>query len=198
MKAIRIHQFGDASTLKLEEIPRLSIADDQILIRIRDAGVNPIDWKIRQGYLKQVMPAHFPITIGQDFAGEVVEPGKEVSQFAAGDRVFGFAQGTYAEYAAAPASTVAAIPNSMDFSTAAALPTAGSTALQIIRDVVDAKPGMTILIHGAAGGVGTTESAGLPAWVCGVASTRAISRDLWPWGGSAMDAAVPSKPSVTS
>jgi NADPH:quinone reductase-like Zn-dependent oxidoreductase len=155
MKAIRIHQYGDASTLKLEEIPRLSIADDQILIRIRDAGVNPIDWKIRQGYLKQVMPAHFPITLGQDFAGEVIETGKEVPQFAAGDRVFGFAQGTYAEYAAAPASTVAAIPNSLDFATAAALPTAGSTALQIVRDVVAAKPGMTILIHGAAGGVGS-------------------------------------------
>ncbi len=173
MKAIRIHQFGDASTLKLEEIPRLSIADDQILIRIRDAGVNPIDWKIRQGYLKQVMPAHFPITIGQDFAGEVVEPGMEVSQFAAGDRVFGFAQGTYAEYAAAPASTVAAIPNSMDFSTAAALPTAGSTALQIVRDVVAAKPGMTILIHGAAGGVGSYASQiakNLGARVIGTAS----------------------------
>ena len=173
MKAIRIHQFGDASTLKLEEIPRLSIADDQILIRIRDAGVNPIDWKIRQGYLKQVMPAHFPITIGQDFAGEVVEPGKEVSQFAAGDRVFGFAQGTYAEYAAAPASTVAAIPNSMDFATAAALPTAGSTALQIVRDVVAAKPGMTILIHGAAGGVGSYASQiakNLGARVIGTAS----------------------------
>jgi len=72
--------------------------------------------------------------------------------------VFGFAQGTYAEYAAAPASTVAAIPNSMDFTTAAALPTAGSTALQIVRDVVAAKPGMTILIHGAAGGVGSYAS----------------------------------------
>jgi NADPH:quinone reductase-like Zn-dependent oxidoreductase len=173
MKAIRIHQYGDASTLKLEEIPRLSIADDQILIRIRDAGVNPIDWKIRQGYLKQVMPAHFPITLGQDFAGEVIETGKEVPQFAAGDRVFGFAQGTYAEYAAAPASTVAAIPNSLDFATAAALPTAGSTALQIVRDVVAAKPGMTILIHGAAGGVGSYVSQiakNLGARVIGTAS----------------------------
>ena len=101
MKAIRIHEYGDAGTLKLEEIPPLSITDEQILIRIQDAGVNPIDWKIRQGYMKQVMPAVFPITIGQDFAGEVVQPGKNVAQFAAGDRVFGFAQGTYAEYVAA-------------------------------------------------------------------------------------------------
>ena len=143
MKAIRIHQYGDADTLKLEELPRLTIADDQILVRIRDAGVNPIDWKIRQGYLKQVMPAQFPMTIGQDFAGEVVELGKAVTRFAPGDRVFGFAQGSYAEYAAAPASTVAAIPNSMDFVNAAALPTAGSTALQIVRLPNDHTHGVT-------------------------------------------------------
>ncbi|MGZ7099807.1 MAG: NADP-dependent oxidoreductase [Candidatus Angelobacter sp.] len=158
MKAIRIHEYGNADTLKLEEIPRLSIRDDQVLVRVRDASVNPIDWKIRQGYLKQVMPAAFPMTIGQDFAGEVAERGKAVDRFAVGDRVFGFAQGTYAEYASAPVSTVAAIPASMDFATAAALPTAGSTALQIIRDVIGAKPGITILIHGAAGGVGSYAS----------------------------------------
>ena len=177
MKAIRIHEYGDAGTLKLEEVPRLSIADDQILIRIRDAGVNPIDWKIRQGYMKQVRPAAFPMTIGQDFAGEVVERGKAVTQFADGDRVFGFAQGTYAEYAAAPASTIAAIPNSVDFVTAAALPTAGSTALQIIRDVVAARPGITILIHGAAGGVGAYASQiakNLGARVIGTASGEDI------------------------
>jgi NADPH:quinone reductase-like Zn-dependent oxidoreductase len=104
------------------------------------------------------MAATFPMTMGQDFAGKVVDIGSAVTQFAVGDRVFGFAQGTYAEYAAAPASTVAAIPNSMDFATAAALPTAGSTALQVIRDVVTAKTGITILIHGAAGGVGSYAS----------------------------------------
>jgi NADPH:quinone reductase-like Zn-dependent oxidoreductase len=158
MKAIRIHQYGDASTLELEEVPQLSITDDQILIRIHDAGVNPIDWKIRQGYMRQVRPTTFPMTIGQDFAGEVVDIGKALTQFAVGDRVFGFAQGTYAEYAVAPASTLAIIPNSIDFAMAAALPTAGSTALQVIRDVVAAKPGMSILIHGAAGGVGSYAS----------------------------------------
>lgn len=155
MKAIRIHEYGDANTLKLEEVPRLSIADDQVLVRVHDAGVNPIDWKIRQGYLKQVRPAQFPLTIGQDFAGEVAERGKAAEDFQIGDRVFGFAQGAYAEYAAAPVSTVAKIPSAIDFATAAALPTAGLTALQMIRDVVNAHAGMTILIHGAAGGVGS-------------------------------------------
>jgi NADPH:quinone reductase-like Zn-dependent oxidoreductase len=145
MKAIRIHEYGDANQLKLEETPRLTIQDDQILVRVRDAGVNPIDWKIRAGYMKQWMPAAFPLTIGQDFAGEVVERGKRAENFSVGQRVFGFAQGTYAEYAAAPASTVAAMLDGMSFETAAALPTAGSTALQIVRDVVGAHPGMTIL-----------------------------------------------------
>ncbi len=158
MKAIRIHQYGDANTLKLEEVPALNIADDQILVRVRDAGVNPIDWKIRQGYLKNAMPVAFPMTVGQDFAGQVSQCGKSVNQFGVGDRVFGFAQGSYAEYAVAPASTVAAIPDSIDFTTAAALPTAGSTALQIVRDVIDPKPGKTVLIHGAAGGVGSYAS----------------------------------------
>ena len=158
MKAIRIHEFGDANTLQLEDAPNINIADDQLLVRVRAAGVNPIDWKIRQGYMKDVMQTKFPLTIGQDFAGEVVDKGKSVTQFAKGDRVFGFAQGSYAEFAAAPASTVAKIPDGVDFATAAALPTAGLTALQIIRDFVRAKPGMIILIHGAAGGVGSFAS----------------------------------------
>jgi NADPH:quinone reductase-like Zn-dependent oxidoreductase len=104
------------------------------------------------------MPAQFPLTIGQDFAGEVAQVGKSADRFQVGDRVFGFAQGAYAEYVAAPLSTVAAIPEAMDFSTAAALPTAGLTALQIIRDVVKTQSGMTILVHGAAGGVGSFAS----------------------------------------
>lgn len=158
MKTIRIHHYGDAGTLKLEEIPRISVRDDQILVRVRDAGVNPIDWKIRDGYLKKVMPAQFPLTIGQDFTGEVAQLGKSADRFQVGDRVFGFAQGAYAEYVAAPVSTVAAIPDAMDFSTAAALPAAGLTALQVIRDVVNARAGMAILIHGAAGGVGSFAS----------------------------------------
>jgi NADPH:quinone reductase-like Zn-dependent oxidoreductase len=158
MKAIRIHQFGGADTLVFEDVSPIVIGEDQVLVRVHDAGVNPIDWKIRQGYLKDVIPAHFPMTIGQDFAGEVVQSGKSAQEYQKGDRVFGFAQGTYAEFAPAPISTIARMPESMDFMTAAALPTAGSTALQIMRDVVGAKTGMTVLIQGAAGGVGSFAS----------------------------------------
>lgn len=177
MKAIRIHEYGDASTLRLEEVPPLSPGNDQLLVHVREAGVNPIDWKIRQGYLKDAMPTSFPLTIGQDFAGEVVGIGDSVNNFEVGARVFGFAHGSYAEYALAPVSTVAMMPSSMDFATAAALPTAGSTALQLVRDVVGAKPGMTLLIQGAAGGVGSYASqiaVHLGAQVIGTASDRDI------------------------
>lgn len=73
MKAMRIHQYGDAGTVRLEDVPPLSISDDQIYVRVHGAGVNPIDWKIREGYLQQVMPVSFLPTIGQDFAGEVAD-----------------------------------------------------------------------------------------------------------------------------
>ena len=155
MKAVRIHEYGNADKLRIEETPNLKPGNDQVLVKVRAAGVNPIDWKIRAGYMKQRMPVQFPLTMGQDFAGEVVERGKQVREFNTGQRVFGFAQGTYSEYAVAPVSTIAAIPDSLSFEVAAALPTAGLTALQIIRDYVNAQPGMTILIHGAAGGVGS-------------------------------------------
>jgi NADPH:quinone reductase-like Zn-dependent oxidoreductase len=178
MKAVRIHEYGNASVLKLEEAPRPEIASDQMLVKIRDAGVNPVDWKIREGYLKDQMSAAFPLTMGQDFAGEVAELGSGVAGFEIGDRVFGFALGAYAEYAAARASEIARMPKSMSFELAASLPTAGLTALQLIRDVVRARKGMTILIHGAAGGVGAIAAQiarHLGAKVIGTASDQDVS-----------------------
>jgi NADPH:quinone reductase-like Zn-dependent oxidoreductase len=177
MKAVRIHEYGDASALKLEETPRPKIAADQMLVKIRDASVNPVDWKIREGYLKDLMPESFPLTMGQDFAGEVAELGNDVDRFSVGDRVFGFAPGAYAEYAAASVSEVAKMPQSMSFEMAASLPTAGLTALQLIRDVVKASKSMTILIHGAAGGVGsfaTQIARHLGAKVIGTASDQDV------------------------
>jgi NADPH:quinone reductase-like Zn-dependent oxidoreductase len=155
MKAVQIREYGDSGELKIEETPRPKIGVGQILVKVRDAGVNPVDWKIREGRLKERISAAFPFTMGQDFAGEVAEIGTGVNGFAIGDRVFGFARGSYAEYAAASASEVAKIPQSIGFDVAASLPTAGATALQLIRDVIKARNGMTILIHGAAGGVGS-------------------------------------------
>jgi NADPH:quinone reductase-like Zn-dependent oxidoreductase len=154
IKAIRIAQYGGSEQLKFEEAPVPEIGPDHVLAKVRYAGVNPIDWKIREGYMKEVRPASFPLTLGQDFAGEIVAGG-DSRRFRTGERVFGFGDGTYAEFTAAAITDIAAIPEKMEFAVAAALPTSGLTALQAIRDYVQPKPGIRILIHGAAGAVGS-------------------------------------------
>jgi NADPH:quinone reductase-like Zn-dependent oxidoreductase len=151
MKAVRIAQYGGSEQLKYEEAPLPQIGPDQVLARVRYASVNPIDWKIREGFRS---PASFPLTLGQDFSGEIVTSG-DSGRFQTGERVFGFGEGTYAEFTAAALNYIAALPEKIDFAVAAALPTSGLTALQAIRDYVQAKPGTRILIHGAAGGVGS-------------------------------------------
>ena len=155
MKAVRIHAYGHADQMKIEEMPRPAIRSDEALVRIRAAGVNPVDWKIREGYLKDVLRASFPLTLGQDFAGDILEVGKDIRDFKGGDRVFGFASGTYAEFATLSDKDLVRMPASTDYAAAASLPTAGLTAYQLIFDVVKAAKDLRILIHGAAGGVGS-------------------------------------------
>jgi NADPH:quinone reductase-like Zn-dependent oxidoreductase len=153
IKAVRIAQYGGSDQLKYEAAPLPQLAPGQILAKVRYAGLNPIDWKLREGFMKQVAPVNFPWTVGQDFAGEVAASTADAFQI--GERVFGFGNGTYAEFTAAAATDIAPIPAKMDFDVAAALPTAGLTALQAVRDYVQPKPGTRVLIHGAAGSVGS-------------------------------------------
>jgi len=155
MKAIQIHGYGHSDKLSSEDVPPPKTSESDVLVKIHDAGVNPMDWKVREGYMKDAKPAKFPLTMGQDFAGQVIEVGSKVQKFKVGDRVFGFAQGTYTEYAAIPEDKIASMPKSADFVTAAALPTPGLTAYQILMDIVQAKEKDRILIHGAAGAVGS-------------------------------------------
>jgi NADPH:quinone reductase-like Zn-dependent oxidoreductase len=177
MKAVRIAQYGGSEQLKYEEAPLPEFGPGRVLAKVRYAGVNPIDWKIREGFLKQVRPASFPLTLGQDFAGEVVAGGDGTGRFQAGERVFGFGEGTYAEFTAGPITLLAAIPEKVDFAVAAALPTPGVTALQAIRDYVQPKPGSRILIQGAAGSVGSLATQIAKRWgaqVIGTASGEGI------------------------
>jgi NADPH:quinone reductase-like Zn-dependent oxidoreductase len=171
IKAVRITQYGGSDQLKYEEAPLPEIAAGQVLAKVRYAGVNPIDWKIRQGDLKQARPASFPLTLGQDFAGEIVIGGSDWGRFQTGERVFGFGEGTYAEFAAAAITYIAAIPEKMEFAVAAALPTSGLTALQAIRDCVQPKPGTRILIHGAAGAIGSSATQIAKRWGAQVIGT---------------------------
>jgi NADPH:quinone reductase-like Zn-dependent oxidoreductase len=177
IKAVRIAQYGGSDQLKYEEIPLPEIGPGYVLAKVRYAGLNPIDWKIREGYMKNFRPVSFPLTLGQDFAGEIVAGGGDSVGFQTGERVFGFGDGTYAEFTAAAITGIAAIPEKMDLAVAAALPTSGLTALQAIRDYVQPKPGTRILIHGAAGAIGSFATQIAKRWgaqVIGTASGEDI------------------------
>ena len=158
MKAIVIDKYGDKEVLEEREIAQPVIQDDQVLLEIHATSINPIDWKVRAGYLKEMLPFEFPITLGWDAAGIIVEKGKNVSNFEVGDRVFArpatTRQGTYAEYVAVEENLLAQMPASMSFDEAAAIPLVGLTAWQCLVDFSGIKQGDKVLIHAGAGGVG--------------------------------------------
>jgi NADPH:quinone reductase-like Zn-dependent oxidoreductase len=153
MRAISQNTFGGPDVLETVEIPRPQPGPGEVLVRVAATSVNPADWKIRAGYLRDRL-GEPPLTLGLDVAGTVVERGEEVTGLECGDEVFGVFMsrfGAYAEYAVVPANTLAIRPEGLDAVRAAALPTAALTAWQALADL---RAGQRILIHAAAGGVG--------------------------------------------
>ncbi len=158
MKAVVITDF--ATEPALADVPVPSPGPGQLLVRLHAAGLNPFDWKVADGALKDVVPHAFPLVMGSDGAGVVEAVGPGVTRFRAGDRVYGqfmrvdVGQGSYAEYTVADENgAIAAIPDTLPFTVAAALPTAGVTAYQAV-EATGVGAGHTLLINGASGGVG--------------------------------------------
>jgi NADPH:quinone reductase-like Zn-dependent oxidoreductase len=158
MKAVRIHTYSGPEALVYENAPRPEIADDQVLVQIYATSVNSVDRFTRAGYLQGMVDFPLPMTLGLDLSGVVTAIGKDVTTLAVGDAVYGYSnmlrQGAYAEYAAVSATEVAPKPNTIDHSTAAAIPLAGLAAWQALA-AAGLQAGQSILIHGAGGGVGT-------------------------------------------
>lgn len=159
MKAVRIHEYGDASVLRFEEAPRPVCEADDVLIRVVGSSVNPVDWKIRRGYLKEMIPYAMPMIPGWDVSGVVEEIGAKVSRFRVGDAVYSrpdiTRNGTYAEWIAVRESEVAFKPRTVSHIAAAVLPLAGITAWEGLVNVGKVSPGQRVLVHAAAGGVGS-------------------------------------------
>ncbi len=161
MKAIAINDFGGPEQLQLVDRPTPPITDDQVLVEVRVAGVNPIDWRIRKGQLKDFVAYEFPAIMGREVSGVVARVGAAVQDFAVGDAVLGFLQqrlmhwGGYAEYVPVEAAKLSHKPANLSFEQAAALPVAGHTAWQGLFEVAQLKSGEVVLITGAAGGVGS-------------------------------------------
>ncbi|MFF4211892.1 NADP-dependent oxidoreductase [Streptomyces sp. NPDC001796] len=160
MRAITVNRYGGPDALELAETDDPKVGPDSVLVRVKAAGVNPVDWKIVAGHLDPVMYVHFPLVPGWDVAGVVEAVGLDVPEFSVGDEVFGYVRkdevqhGTYAELVAAPVRTLARKPASLSWQQAAGVPLAGLTAWQSLSRVGVAE-GDTVLVHAAAGGVGS-------------------------------------------
>ncbi|MFJ9662333.1 NADP-dependent oxidoreductase [Streptomyces griseoflavus] len=181
MKAISYARYGGPEVLELGEVDDPKVGPDAVLVKVRAAAVNPVDWKCREGYLDAILPAVFPVVPGWDVSGVVVQPGPAVPEFSVGDEVIGYVRadvlsgGTFAEYVAAPVRTLARKPGSMSFEEAAGLPLAGLTAHQMLSRVLGVRRGESVLVHAAAGGVGSIAvqlAVHLGARVIGTASER--------------------------
>jgi NADPH:quinone reductase-like Zn-dependent oxidoreductase len=183
MKAIVYCDYGAPDVLRLETIAKPVCADDQVLIRVRAASVNPLEWHYMRGtpYVGRVMGMGLrkpKVTrLGVDVAGQVEAAGPKVAQFKPGDEVFGSARGALAEYVCSSEAGLVLKPDNVTFEQAASVPVAAVTALQGLRDKGKVTPGQRVLINGASGGVGTFAvqiAKALGAHVTGVCSTRNV------------------------
>ncbi len=182
MKALLHHTYGSPDVLEFADVAEPEVGDDEVLIRVHAAAVNPLDWHFMTGtpYLIRLVAGlrrpKRPIR-GVDVAGTVEAVGAKVTTFQPGDRVFGGARGSFAELAAASEQRLAHIPDELDFDQAAAIPVAAITALQGLRDQALLESGQSVLINGAAGGVGTYAvqiAKAMGADVTAVTSTRNV------------------------
>src|SRR5579864_3904165 len=160
MKAVVQDAYGPPESLQLEEVDRPVMGAGDVLLQVRAAGVNPLDWHFVRGTpfvarMAMGMPKPKVKRRGVDVAGRVESVGANVTQLRPGDDVLGWCEGAFAEYAAAPEDHFVAKPGNMTYEEAAAVPVAAVTALQGLRDVAKLKAGQRVLINGAAGGVGT-------------------------------------------
>jgi len=160
MKAIQINGYGDNSVVALnEKATKPEVSTGKVLVEVYSAGVNPVDWKIREGYLKGMMPLAFPATLGSDFSGVVAEVGEGVTNVKQGDEVYGMANamtgGSFAEFAVVDAKALSLKPTKATHTEAASLPLVGLSAWQALVEQINLRKGQKILIHGGAGGIGT-------------------------------------------
>jgi NADPH:quinone reductase-like Zn-dependent oxidoreductase len=185
MKAIVYHNYGSSDVLKCEEIEKPTAGDDEVLIRVRAASVNPLDWRMMKGapFIARLLFGLRKPTLtrpecpGRDVAGEVEAVGRNVTQFKTGDAVFGACSGAFAEYACTTELRLVVKPDNVTFEQAASVAVAALTALQGLRDKGRIQTGQKVLINGAAGGVGTFAvqiAKSFGADVTGVCSTRNV------------------------
>jgi NADPH:quinone reductase-like Zn-dependent oxidoreductase len=159
MKAVRIHAYGGQEVLTVEDAPMPEIGERDLLVRVVASAINPVDWKIRAGYLKDMLPYQFPIILGWDVSGVVEAVGSGVTKFKPGDAIYSrpniLRNGSYAEFIAIDENEAAFKPKTISHACAASLPLAGITAWDVLIKTANIQAGQRVLIHAGSGGVGS-------------------------------------------
>jgi NADPH:quinone reductase-like Zn-dependent oxidoreductase len=156
LKAVQLHAYGGVDQLFYEDVPDPKPGAGEVFVKVAATSLNPIDWKVRRGDFKNVMPLQLPAILGRDVAGTVVSLGSGAQGFQPGDRVMGLVNRAYAEFLVAKAEDLARIPDGLNTEDAAALPLVVLTGSQLVEDGVQPKPGQSVLVTGAVGSVGRT------------------------------------------
>jgi NADPH:quinone reductase-like Zn-dependent oxidoreductase len=161
MKAAQITAYGGQDVMQtVANAPKPSAGKDEVLVEVHAAGVNPFDWKVREGMIRHITELSFPAILGGDFAGVVTEIGEDVTGIQVGDAVYGqtsslSGHGSFAEFTPAKTASLALMPKKLDFVQAAAVPLTAVSAYQALVEHIKLQPGQRILIHGGAGGIGS-------------------------------------------
>ena len=154
MKAVVLTGYGDVEKLELREVDDPNPGPRQIKVKVAGASINPVDWKIRRGEMRSMLPLHLPTILGRDVSGEVVAVGQDVTEFRVGDRVMGLVEHGYAELVVGSVDAFAKLPREIELERAAALPLVGLTGSQLVKEGVGIRAGERVLVTGALGSVG--------------------------------------------
>jgi alcohol dehydrogenase len=184
MKTAQLVNYGTTDSIHISETPQPKVEAGNVRIKVRSAGVNPFDWKLRNGVYQKTMSLTLPFTMGGDFAGTIDEVGDDIKDFAKGDYVYGQGSilaggtGSFAEFVTTNPQNIALMPKNITPEEAGSLPLVGSSAIQALIDHMDLKKGQRIFIHGGAGGIGTIAiqiAKHIGAYVGTTASTNDLS-----------------------
>lgn len=154
MKAVVLTGYGDVTKLDFTEVEEPNPGPRQIKVKVAGASVNPVDWKIRRGDMRTILPLQLPTILGRDVSGEVLSVGTEVTEFRVGDHVMGLVEHAYAEVVVASADSFARLPPEIEVDQASAIPLAGLAGMQLIDEGVGVQAGEKVLVTGAVGSVG--------------------------------------------
>jgi NADPH:quinone reductase-like Zn-dependent oxidoreductase len=156
MNAVLLNAYGDVDQLMCTEVSTPKPSAGEVLVKVSGTSLNPVDWKIRAGHLKEVLPLQLPVILGRDVAGTIVAIAPDVTRFKVGDKVLGLVNHSYAEFLTAKAEDLALIPEGLDMDQAAVIPLVALTGAQLIEKGVQPKAGDRVLVTGALGAVGRT------------------------------------------